>query len=49
MDAIAQLIDKYGVSLGILVWMFYRDWRFLTKLESALDRFVGGVKAGPSV
>lgn len=43
MEEIFKLIDRYGVTLGMLIYMIYRDHRFLRKWDSMLDRIAAAL------
>lgn len=32
-----QIIKEIGVSVAVLIYFIYRDWKFMSKLDSTLD------------
>jgi hypothetical protein len=36
-EVIEHTLDKYGFPLAIVIWMFWRDWFFITKLTSDIS------------
>jgi hypothetical protein len=35
-----HVADKYGFPVAVMVWMFWRDYRFLTMLSGKLQSIV---------
>lgn len=38
MNDIAQLISNYGMSVVLLAWMIYKDYKFNTQILAVLDK-----------
>lgn len=38
MEAIAQAITNYGMSVVLLAWMIYKDYKFNGQILSCLDK-----------
>ena len=36
MNEVAEIINQYGTSVILISYLIWRDYRFLTKLESAI-------------
>lgn len=38
MEEIAQIISNYGMSVVLLAWMVYKDYKFNDQILSCLDK-----------
>lgn len=38
MEEIAQVISNYGMSVVLLAWMIYKDYKFNDQILSCLDK-----------
>ena len=38
MEEIAQVISNYGMSVVLLAWMIYKDYKFNTQILTVLDK-----------
>lgn len=38
MEGIAQAITNYGMSVVLLAWMIYKDYKFNTNILTVLDK-----------
>lgn len=37
LEQIIQLVKELGVTISVLAYFIYRDWKFMSKLDSTLD------------
>jgi hypothetical protein len=37
MDVLEHIADKYGFPIAVMVWMFWRDYKFMTMLGKKLQ------------
>lgn len=38
MEEIAQVISNYGISVVLLAWMIYKDYKFNAQILACLDK-----------
>ena len=38
MEEIAQVISNYGMSVVLLAWMIYKDYKFNTQILTVMDK-----------